>query len=316
MLKNRRCFSRAYPLHKSRSLRPEWMGRPKIRNRHWHDKDPLRHCRSPCHRSLTTELVGTWRWFQRDKHPNIGASSRRVGCDREDSADVYSWSWRISERNDVRIKKSCWINLCAFRDQPPHAVLKYEMQTRHTSRHVNGLKATRQHDRISSLSLMFLRHRRDRFLFPMTSNVYRTNFVLSDSILCFGFCSHSYSPNNASNVPFWIDRNFSVNRGPNSCNATFFSFLNKYMWWRKKMKSRWLWNVITCRPWYWGSWGNSEASRRPTRSPTRVLKLFKIISGRRVNFAHDLPRFERNCFERRALVRRNFIVGPSGKCET
>ena len=47
----------------------------------------------------------------------------------------------------------------------------------------------------------------------------------------------------------------------------------------KKMKSRWLWKVATCRPLKALSWLNNVASRRPTRWPTTVSKWFKITSG-------------------------------------
>jgi len=48
---------------------------------------------------------------------------------------------------------------------------------------------------------------------------------------------------------------------------------------RKKMKSRWLWNVTTRRPWNCGSWGNNAANIRANVRPSLVLKLLRITSG-------------------------------------
>ena len=53
----------------------------------------------------------------------------------------------------------------------------------------------------------------------------------------------------------------------------------RYRCCRKKMKSRWLWNVTTRRPWNCGSWGNNAAIILANWRPSLVLKLFRITSG-------------------------------------
>jgi len=46
--------------------------------------------------------------------------------------------------------------------------------------------------------------------------IYKWNFRLVISI-SLRLCIHSYSPNWVSKIPSWIQRNFKVKRGPNSC---------------------------------------------------------------------------------------------------
>jgi len=110
-------------------------------------------------------------------------------------------------------------------------------------------------------------------------NDYKWNFRRLVSI-SFLLWIHSYSPNFVSKAPFWSQRNFNVNLGPSSCRPTFSLFLNIYLWWRKKMKSLWLWKVMHLLPWNCGSYGNRAARSRPTEWPRRVLKLFRTSSGR------------------------------------
>lgn len=105
---------------------------------------------------------------------------------------------------------------------------------------------------------------------------YKKNFFLLVSNS--GLNIHSYSPSRWY-TPFCSQRSFNVNLGPNSCNPTFSVSLNTYRCRRTKMKSRWLWNVMTCLPWNSGTWGNKAWNMRPTVCPSLVLKLFNINSG-------------------------------------
>lgn len=121
---------------------------------------------------------------------------------------------------------------------------------------------------------------------------------------------YSYSPEEVSKVPCCRLMSLIVNRGPISCKFAFAPSSSKmYRWWRKKMKSRWLCNVITRLPMNSGLWGNKAANMRPMRCPSRVSKLFKMISGKWwVGFAWWWISLFNTTF-----VILNVAVGPFGK---
>lgn len=57
-------------------------------------------------------------------------------------------------------------------------------------------------------------------------------------------------------------------------------FKSIYLWNLKKTKSLWLWKVATCRPTNCGFCGKRAANNRPMLWPRRVLKLFRMTSGK------------------------------------
>ena len=79
----------------------------------------------------------------------------------------------------------------------------------------------------------------------VTSVVQRKNFRRDVSMSCrFPWMIQSYSPKAESKVPFCKLLSLSVNLGPSSLSLHFSADLNSYRWWRKKMKSRWLWTGL------------------------------------------------------------------------
>jgi len=80
----------------------------------------------------------------------------------------------------------------------------------------------------------------------LTTAHYKWNFRLLESISC-RLCTHSYSPNFESNVPFCTERSFRVNRGPSSCRPTFLAFRNyKEKAISEKQWKSLLWDQISC----------------------------------------------------------------------
>ena len=113
------------------------------------------------------------------------------------------------------------------------------------------------------------------------SNLYLPSGRLSERLKMYSlFLSFS--------VPSWSERSLSTKRGPSSTKLVvigpfdFSNFVsessNMYRWWRKKMKSRWQWNVATWRYKKSGLCGNSAISIRPMVSPRRDVKLLRMSS--------------------------------------